>query len=214
MPGMDGIEATDKIRKQGYIELPIIALTANAVAGAMEMFLAKGFSDFLPKPIIIHELSIVLKKYLPPEKITGRVEALSSMAEAESRSAFICNLDRIGAINTSIGLSHSAGMESLYRDALEVFYVRLMQECFTLSAYLAVEDAHGFSIAILAMKSMLANIGAMRLAESAAAMEIAATHEDLEFCLDKFPAFKDAITSLHEQLSVVFHAENQPFTYA
>ena len=71
MPEMNGIEAVQAIRKLGgkYKSLVIIALTANAVAGAKEMFCSNGFDDFLAKPIDTGELREVLKKHLPPEKI-------------------------------------------------------------------------------------------------------------------------------------------------
>jgi len=67
MPIMDGIEATAQIRKLGadYEKLPIIALTANAVSGVKEMFLANGFNGFLSKPIGMRELDGTLKKWMP-----------------------------------------------------------------------------------------------------------------------------------------------------
>ncbi|MDR2589089.1 MAG: response regulator, partial [Spirochaetales bacterium] len=73
MPGMDGIEAAAAIRaweKENAISpVPIIALTANAVTGMREMFLAQGFNDFLAKPIDISRLDEIMQKWLPPEKI-------------------------------------------------------------------------------------------------------------------------------------------------
>ncbi len=68
MPQMDGIEATKLIREMGYAELPIIALTANAISGIKEMFLASGFNDFLSKPIDTIKLNAVLAKWIPKEK--------------------------------------------------------------------------------------------------------------------------------------------------
>jgi len=67
MPDMDGVEATKLIREM-YANLPIIALTANAVSGVKEMFLENGFNDFLSKPIDIVELNSILEKWLPREK--------------------------------------------------------------------------------------------------------------------------------------------------
>jgi len=67
MPEMDGIEATKLIRKT-HANLPIVALTANAVSGTKEMFLSNGFSDFLSKPIDIIKLNSILEKWLPEEK--------------------------------------------------------------------------------------------------------------------------------------------------
>ncbi|MCL2719345.1 MAG: ATP-binding protein, partial [Lachnospiraceae bacterium] len=72
MPGMDGIEATKILRDSGYQE-PIVALTANAITGQAEIFLANGFDDFISKPIDIRRLNAVLNKFVrdkqPPEVI-------------------------------------------------------------------------------------------------------------------------------------------------
>jgi signal transduction histidine kinase/DNA-binding response OmpR family regulator len=71
MPGMDGIEATHKIRSLGnqYTHLTIVALSANALSGVRETFLKEGMDDFLSKPIMIKDLKEILTKHLPPEKI-------------------------------------------------------------------------------------------------------------------------------------------------
>jgi CheY-like chemotaxis protein len=66
MPGMDGIEATKRIRAIGtdYAKnVPIIALTANAMAGNEQMFLDNGFNSFLPKPFNIKLLDKVIKQW-------------------------------------------------------------------------------------------------------------------------------------------------------
>jgi len=72
MPKMDGIEATKIIRESGYTE-PIVALTANAVLGQMDIFLKNGFDDFISKPIDVRYMNHVLKKFVrdkqPPEVI-------------------------------------------------------------------------------------------------------------------------------------------------
>ncbi|GBU23579.1 aerobic respiration control sensor protein ArcB [Fibrobacteria bacterium R8-3-H12] len=73
MPEMDGVEATKLIRVMAgenphYAELPIIALTANAVSGAKEMLFSNGFSDFLSKPIDTIELNSILEKWIPKGK--------------------------------------------------------------------------------------------------------------------------------------------------
>jgi len=68
MPEMDGVETT-KIIREMYANLPIIALTANAVSGVKEMFLSSGFNDFLSKPIEIINLNSILEKWLPKERI-------------------------------------------------------------------------------------------------------------------------------------------------
>ncbi|MBR5336655.1 MAG: response regulator [Lachnospiraceae bacterium] len=72
MPEMDGIETVHKMQERSgncNSDTPIIALTANAVSGAKEMFLDNGFSDFLSKPMNMGELDEILRIYLPEEKI-------------------------------------------------------------------------------------------------------------------------------------------------
>jgi CheY-like chemotaxis protein/HPt (histidine-containing phosphotransfer) domain-containing protein len=77
MPEMDGIEATAAIRSIGgqYERLPIVALTANTIEGAREMFLANRFNDFVAKPIDPPELTRVLNRWLPIGKITEKAES-------------------------------------------------------------------------------------------------------------------------------------------
>jgi PAS domain S-box-containing protein len=62
MPEMNGVEATRKIRESGD-KVPIIALTANALEGDEERFIAEGMDDYLSKPIEVEKLYRVLKKY-------------------------------------------------------------------------------------------------------------------------------------------------------
>jgi signal transduction histidine kinase/CheY-like chemotaxis protein len=71
MPGMDGVEAVRNIRSMGgrNASVPIIALTANAVSGAREMFLASGFNGFLSKPIDSKALAEILLRWLPQELV-------------------------------------------------------------------------------------------------------------------------------------------------
>jgi CheY-like chemotaxis protein len=67
MPGMDGIEATVAIRALGTVyaaNIPIIALTANVVAGNEQMFLDNGFSAFLPKPFNVMNLDSIIQRWV------------------------------------------------------------------------------------------------------------------------------------------------------
>jgi signal transduction histidine kinase/ActR/RegA family two-component response regulator len=71
MPEMDGVEATKAIRAMGgnNAGIPILALTANAVSGAREMFLSNGFNGLLPKPMDNAVLAEALLKWLPQDLI-------------------------------------------------------------------------------------------------------------------------------------------------
>ncbi len=71
MPGMDGIEATETIRALGghCASVPIVALSANVVNGMEQEFLQNGMNDFLPKPVDVSQLAMMLIKWLPPERV-------------------------------------------------------------------------------------------------------------------------------------------------
>ena len=72
MPIMDGIEALHKLRVQVdglNIETPVVALTANALVGAQEMYLNEGFVAYISKPVKAAELEECLLKFLPENKI-------------------------------------------------------------------------------------------------------------------------------------------------
>ncbi|MDR2349543.1 MAG: response regulator [Deltaproteobacteria bacterium] len=72
MPEMDGIEATRLIRYMDggkFKDLPIVALTANAVSGMRDMFLSHGFSDFISKPIDLGILQETILRWITPDKV-------------------------------------------------------------------------------------------------------------------------------------------------
>jgi len=77
MPGMDGIEAMKRLREiaeDADKEVRMIALTANAVSGAKEMFLKEGFDGFISKPIDIGDFERVMKNVLKDLPAGGREE--------------------------------------------------------------------------------------------------------------------------------------------
>jgi len=207
MPEMDGVESTREIRMLGgkFRNLPIIALTANAVQGAKEMFLANGFNDFLSKPIEMQKLTEILMEWLPQEKIVQKSDAGESEDPDDVvKSDFWDALDEIGDINSTIGLSRVSGIESMYRDNLVLFQKKLLKDCAHLSACIDDLDIEKFSISIHAMKSVLATVGAMKLSESAQRLETASKNRDLIYCVDRFPYLKERLLYLHEALSAVF----------
>jgi len=206
MPEMDGVEATAIIRKLGgkYKNLPIIALTANAVQGAKEMFLSSGFDGFISKPIDIQEMYKILKEWLPLEKIEIRKEKeIEERNEEKKESEFLSELYQIDEIDVEIGLSRVSGMENMYRETLELFNKKLVPDCLSMYDKLNYGDINGFAISIHAMKSALSTIGAMSLSETALRLETAAKANDFEFCVQRFPVFRNKLLKLNKDLSSV-----------
>lgn len=70
MPDMDGVETMQRMRNiDGYDQIPILVLTANAVTGAREQYLEAGFDGFISKPIVSERLEQAIRETLPPELI-------------------------------------------------------------------------------------------------------------------------------------------------
>jgi PAS domain S-box-containing protein len=122
MPGMDGIEAAGLIRALGteYAEkIPIIALTANAIAGNEQLFLDEGFQAFLTKPISVIKLDYVIRQWIMN---SGQLTVDSGQStENEQPSTVNSQLSTLSipGINTILGLS-------LYEDDMEMF-VEILQ---------------------------------------------------------------------------------------
>jgi len=212
MPEMDGVEATGIIRKLGgnFKNMPIIALTANAVQGAKEMFLSSGFDGFISKPIDIQEMYKILKEWLPIEKIEIKKEKTIEEDHAkETESEFLSELYKIDEIDVEIGLKRVSGMENMYRETIELFNEKLVPECIGMYDKLNYGDISGFAISIHAMKSALSTIGAMSLSETALRLETAAKGNDFDFCVQRFPVFRNKLLKLNNDLTAVIqeHAE-------
>ncbi len=109
MPEMDGIEATQHIRELpvDYCRIvPIIALTANAMSGAKEMFLSSGMDDFVAKPIEMTELNRVLKKFVLPKAPEGYLDRIH---RARSNEAGAGEMDASGfTVSPEVGADLSS----------------------------------------------------------------------------------------------------------
>ncbi|MCL2183606.1 MAG: ATP-binding protein [Chitinispirillia bacterium] len=155
MPGMDGIEAANAIRKNGYAH-PIVALTANAVVGQAEIFLNRGFNDFISKPIDIRQLNATLNKFIrdkqPPEAIEKARKERDSQKNARTPAAAAPELLAIFTLDAKKALP---ALESISANA----------------ANAGDNDINLFTLNAHAMKSALANIGETKTSQAALALE-------------------------------------------
>ena len=86
MPEMDGVDTLKQLRKQEEenqsVNVPVVALTANAVRGMEEFFLQEGFQGFVSKPVSSRELGESLKEFLPKEKILLKTQIIEQKFES------------------------------------------------------------------------------------------------------------------------------------
>jgi CheY-like chemotaxis protein/HPt (histidine-containing phosphotransfer) domain-containing protein len=181
MPGMDGIETLQHIKElvsdfPHLKNIPVIALSANAIIGTRRMFLDKGFDDFLPKPIDTEALHDILNKWMPNKKWM-EIEIGTDNNKEESNLNVEIN---INGLNVNRGLSMTGSAEN-YLKVLEVFYKDGMEKVQEIKACLKNNDLPLYVIYVHAIKSASSNIGAEHISETARTLEEAGNRGDLEF---------------------------------
>ncbi|MDR2394535.1 MAG: response regulator [Treponema sp.] len=173
MPEMDGIEAVGYIRGLAgvrYQEMPIIALSANAVSGAREAFLEGGMNDFISKPIDGEQLNGILLKWLPKEKILG-TEEVGKRGEGEGYEGILRELQGIEGLDIGVGISHVGNEGGTYLAILRQFCKECAGYLEEIRRYMAEGDWKAYTIRLHGIKGVLANLGMEALAQWAYKLE-------------------------------------------
>ena len=190
MPVMDGVETLHAIRALSgnpSADIPIIALTANAVAGAREYYLKEGFQDYLTKPIDADKFENMLIEYLP-DNVVYRTQGQQMDREAE-RADSEQELDiresqlYILGFNIRNGLKYMGGDKALYGKVLHDFHLILKEKEEALRDFLKKGDMPGYAIIVHSLKGNARNVGADGLADEAFELEKmskAGRREDVE----------------------------------
>ena len=173
MPGMDGVEALKVLVKEELVyDTPVICLTANAVAGMRDMYLAAGFNDYLSKPIEMKELENILVTYLPADKISRVADTpVNDAADGDMRPM---EQLRAAGFDTAAGIEYSAGSEEFYIDMLRTFAQGYDEKSREIKKDYDDDDTDTYRIHVHALKSTAKMIGVKGLSELALAQETAA----------------------------------------
>jgi len=198
MPKMDGIEAAKLIRSLGYSQ-PIVALTANALAGQAEMFLKNGFDDFISKPIDIRQLNSVLNKLIRDKQTSETIKE----ARKQKHSLYAAGRHGI-AVDSQLA-------EIFIRDAQKTINVL---DAINVNKCRRSDDISAFIINVHAMKSALANIGENDLSNKAMEMEQAGRDHNLDLILSGLPGFIESLQKVVNKLKPITEdaADNEPQT--
>ncbi len=207
MPEMDGIEAMKRIRTvltRRHKDMPIVALTANAVSTAKKMFLKEGFDGFISKPIELSELERVLRRVLPKELCTEVFESEEELQgstapepepapeepapetvpaaspEADKPLSALEQLETLG-IDTKTGLDYCQRDEDFYKEIILQYAESGLEKQNDAEKFWSKKDFSNYAIIVHALKSTSKMIGAGKLSEMAKALESAAKAEDEGF---------------------------------
>ncbi|MGK5012325.1 response regulator [Janthinobacterium sp. MDB2-8] len=174
MPVMDGYQATRKLRQDPrYSNLPVIAMTANAMVGDKEKCLDAGMNDFIAKPIDVAQLFGTLARWIAPAT-PQEMTAVVAQPEAE--------LPVIAGLKMAEAMRRVGGNATLMRKLLDRFVETQFDAMQRIVAAIennqletAIREAH-------TLKGLAGNIGAGGLADSAARVEhllILGSHDGL-----------------------------------
>ncbi len=168
MPEMNGEEALHAIRElpdKEHAEVPVIAVTANAIRGMRDEFIRKGFTDYLSKPVETDKIEQILKEHLAPNLfVTIEEEDQSAQEEFDVE---------IKGVDVDAGLSKVDGNVSDYVDILEIFTEYGPDKASEIEHFAKENDYANYVIAVHSLKSVAANIGAHQLFTMAKVHEFA-----------------------------------------
>ena len=193
MPGMDGIETFKKMQTEEHLckDVPVIILTANAVLGAKEMYIEKGFTDYLSKPVSGKALEEMIVKYLPKELI--QEEALDKdvkepeidISEINEEPSAEQSETEASEINRDTGLSYCGGMDELYNEMLGMFLADGPDKIYQIEQCYDDKDYPNYAVYVHALKSTALSIGAESLSADAKELELAAKAGNEQLILEK-----------------------------
>ena len=195
MPVIDGIEATRLIRESGS-DVTIIALTANAVFGAEEMFKSEGMQDFLVKPIDIAKLGQALDRWLPDDKkqVPKPEEEIAAFAE-------------INGVNTKLGVKQCGNSAEKYTNALMSFVNGGKDLTAEITDSVRAGDMSRFVKYIQIVRNSAAAIGAEGIAYLARNLELAGEKADRAAVNREISVFLSGCQNLRNNIISVIHGE-------
>ncbi|MBO4403749.1 MAG: response regulator, partial [Treponema sp.] len=171
MPVMDGVETLKKIREQEKKEgghRIIVALSANAVNGAREMFLGYGFDDFLSIPVQRKDFAQCLSKHLRAEIIKKTDSASDPLQEEKFPDDVYIPDERF--IDKKSALENSGSYEN-WLSAAKTFYSTLEEKASLIESFYKENNADDYTIQVHALKSAARIIGAVNLSKLAEDLE-------------------------------------------
>ena len=197
MPEMDGYTASREIRQlPGFRDLPIIAMTANAMAGDREKALAAGMNDHVTKPIDVKELLIALRTWVKPvkEKSGQRRESLPN--KKVDNGALSEDLDTLPGINIQAGLDRLIGDTRLYRRLLKKFAENQADTADKIQQALISKDLDTAQRLAHTIKGVSGNISATLVFESAKRLDDALKHKDIQTAMTLLPDFSARLSEV------------------
>ena len=208
MPKMSGVETLKKLKQLPNFSTPVVALTANAITGMREKYLADGFNDYLAKPIEKDEMIRVFASILHlSEDVTGKLFETTELLDMgddafnSSTSGEVYNEDylRSHGVDIDHALDLLGDME-MYHMTLHDYLDEIDGKVEQLKKYLDVHDMPNYAILVHSMKSDAKYLGFMSYADICYQHELKSKENDYSYCVEHFSELKN---ELQKYLDVV-----------
>lgn len=224
MPEMDGVDTLHRIRDKAgiyYANIPVIALTANAVAGAKEMLIAEGFQDFLSKPVEIASMHRILEKYLPDakkiydfeddatdvqsgetvynnhERDTIYEQLHNPQASVKEPGAETAREDTAADIDEKQGALYCGSLED-FEDILKIHYEDYEENSQKIQAFYDSKDWKNYVILVHGLKSSMKSVGIMKLSDMCLGLELAGKENRIDYILKNHDAMMAEYGRIHD----------------
>jgi PAS domain S-box-containing protein len=210
MPEMDGLEAARRIRASGApwaAAMPIIAMTAHAMAGDREKSLEAGMNDHLPKPIDPDELVRALLRWIAPGKRQPPPEAATAEAAPPPDDLPLAGLP---GLSVKLGLSRVGGNRKLYRQLVAKFGVQHADAATAIRQSLTAGDAKTAARLAHTLKSVAGNIGAEELSHAAGELERALKAGETQAAYDRLAAFEGLLQQVLRAVAALAGPGGEP----
>lgn len=201
MPVMDGVETTKCIRQMEdeYCQnVPIVALTANAMKEAKLLFDEAGMNGFLTKPIDMRQMCRILRRWLPNELILSTDCADSAEGKPAEENSQQCEIV-IEGIHTEQGIQYS-GSKELFMSLLGDFYRLIDSKALKIEQYAADNMILDYTTEVHALKSTARMLGATELSEQFEHLEELGNAGDYEKIEKETPDVLSYFRSFKERL--------------
>ncbi len=229
MPEMDGVETLKRMKQMGNvfdINTPVIMLTANAIMGAREEYLAVGFTDYISKPVREQELNELMIKYLPkdivdikhdpdkdhatrptPKPVKEDTSNIDVYEETRSDDCYDRKIlsdfaRRFSFLDVATGMTYCLNNEEFYESIIKEY--RESNKYEEIQEKYDDADLAEYAVLVHGVKSSSLTIGATKVSEMAKGLEFAARSEDVDYLKENHYPFMRAYGELLDNLDDVY----------
>ena len=220
MPEMDGIKTLKEMKKLPdnlNEDTPVISLTANAISGAREQYIAAGFKDYLTKPVNCDQLEALIVKYLPSDKISTDIqedsvnqEIIAGEVDTSNAADHLSDLPEwlksVEGLNIKEGVAHCGDVEG-YLEVLKIYANAVIDGANRIESYYNAEDWLNYTTKVHALKSSSRIIGADELSDKAARLEAAGNADNIDEIRRATPSLLELYRSYADKLKPFIYVE-------